>query len=86
MQANGNILILTKQNNYIQFMGQAECCDKEVHRCTRFYFLSQSMSFLIGASNLFAFKVIINICYPITVFLIVLPLFSVGRAFPFFSA
>ena len=41
-----------------------------------------SLCLLVGASNLFTFKVIINMFDPITVFLIVLGLFYVGRSFP----
>ena len=62
--------------------GQAECCDKWKCIDAHFFISSASLCLLIGAWNLFAFKVIINICDPITVFLIVLGLFSVGRAFP----
>ena len=43
---------------------------------------AQPVCLLISEFNLFAFKVIIDMCDPITIFLIVLGLFSVGRAFP----
>ena len=39
---------------------------------------SVSLYFLVGAFNSFTFKVIINLYDPVTVFLIVLGLFSVG--------
>ena len=38
---------------------------------------------LVGAFNPFTFKVIIHMYTPITIFLIALGLFSVGRAFLF---
>ena len=41
-----------------------------------------SLCLLLGAFNPFTFKVIINMYDPITVFLIVLGLFSLGRSFP----
>ena len=43
---------------------------------------TQSVCFLVGAFNLLTFKVVIDMYDPITVFLIVLGLFSVGRSFP----
>ena len=42
---------------------------------------SASLCLLVGAFNLFTLKVIIDICDPITIFLIVLGLFSVGLFF-----
>ena len=45
-------------------------------------FSSTQLCLLVGAFNPFTFKVIINMYDPITVFLIVLGLFSVGRSFP----
>ena len=43
---------------------------------------AQPVCLLVGAFNLFTFKVIIDMYDPITIFLIVLGLFSVGRSFP----
>ena len=51
----------------------------EVHACTCFQ-SAQSLSF--GAFNPFTFKIIVNMYDPIAIFLNVLGLFSVGRAFP----
>ena len=48
----------------------------EVRGCTCLYPPSQCL--LVGVFNLFTFKVVIDICDPITIFLIVLGLFSVG--------
>ena len=41
-----------------------------------------SLCLLVDAFNLFTFKVIIDMYDPITIFLIVLSLFSDGRDFP----
>ena len=75
---------LTIKNNYIQFGGGVEQSDV---RSGSVYmnmssFCSASMCLLIGAFNPFTFKVIIDMYDPITIFLIVLGLFSVGRTFP----
>ena len=50
----------------------------EVRTSTGFHLLC----LLVGAFNLFAFKIIIDIYGPIIIFLIVLGLFSLGRSFP----
>ena len=47
-----------------------------------FFSSTQPVCLLVGAFNLFTFKVIIDMYDPITIFLIVLGLFSVGRSFP----
>ena len=52
----------------------------EVHACTGFI-CSASLCLLIAAFNPFTFKVVINVYDPISIFLIVLGLFSIGRAF-----
>ena len=52
----------------------------EVHTCMCFHLLS--LCLLVGAFDPFTFKVIIDTYDPITVFLIVLGLFSVGTSFP----
>ena len=49
----------------------------EVHTCTSFHPLSQSLSFGC-AFNPFTVKVIIDMYDPITIFLIILGLFCVG--------
>ena len=46
------------------------------------YTCSACLCLLVGAFNPFIFKVIINMYDPVIIFLIVLGLFSVGRAFP----
>ena len=70
---------LTIENNYIQLGGsQAEWCGKWkcIHACV-FIHLAR-LCLLVGAFNPFTFKVIINMYDPITIFLIVWGLFSVG--------
>ena len=52
----------------------------EVHTCT--FSTTQPVCLLVGAFNPFTFKVIIHVYVPVMVFLIVLGLFSVDRAFP----
>ena len=52
----------------------------EVRGCTCLHPPSQCL--LVGVFNLFTFKVVIDICDPITIFLIVLGLFSVGLFLP----
>ena len=49
---------------------------------THVFICSVSPYPLVGAFNSFTFKVIINMYDPITIFLTVWGLFSVGRAFP----
>ena len=66
-------------NNYIQFgVGyQAESCGKWKSIHARVFIHPVSLYFLVGAFNPFTFKVIFNVYNPITIFLIVLSLFSV---------
>ena len=63
--------------------GQVEWCGK--WKCIHAHGLIHpvSLCLLVGAVNPFTFKVIIDMYNLITVFLIVLGLFSVGRAFLF---
>ena len=58
------------------FNGKWKCVHERVFIC------SASLCLLIGAFNPFTFKVIIGMYDLITIFLIVLGLFSVGRTFP----
>ena len=62
--------------------GKAEWCGKWkcIHANICIYLVS--LCLLVGAFNPFTFKVIVNMYDPITIFLIVLGLFSVGRSFP----
>ena len=59
--------------------GQAEWCGK--WKCIHAHvFICSAICLLVGAFNLFTFKLIINMCDPITIFLIVWALLSVGFA------
>ena len=58
--------------------GQAEWCGKWKCKHAHIFICPTSLRLFFGTFNLFAFKVIINIYDPITIFLIVLSLFSVG--------
>ena len=49
----------------------------EMHTCM----CSASLCLLVGAFTPFTFKVIVDMYDPITIFLIVLDLFSLGRSF-----
>ena len=46
------------------------------------FICSASLCILVGVFNPFTFKIIVNMYDPIAIFLNVLGLFSVGRAFP----
>ena len=50
----------------------------EVHTCFFFFIHPVSLCHLVGAFNPFTFKIIIDMYDPVTVFLIVWGLFSVG--------
>ena len=66
---------LTIKNNYMQFGGGVkQWCGK--WKCIHAH-VFMYICFLVGASNPFTFKVLIHVYDPITVFLIVLDLFSV---------
>ena len=74
---------LTISNNYIQSGGIKQ--SDMVSRTGYMYMFSsvQSIYLLVGALNPFTFKVIIDMYDPLTIFLIVWGLYSVGRSFPF---
>ena len=58
--------------------GQAELCGKWKCIHAHVFIHPASLCLLVGAFNLFTFKVIINTYDPITIFLVVLGLFSVS--------
>ena len=70
---------LTIYNNYIQFCGFQQN-DVVKWKCIHAHVSIHpaSLCLLIGAFNPFTFKVIIDMYDPITIFLIILGLFSVG--------
>ena len=80
---NGSMIKLTISNNYIQSGGIKQ--SDMVSRTGYMYMFSsvQSIYLLVGALNPFTFKVIIDMYDPLTIFLIVWGLYSVGRSFPF---
>ena len=71
---------LTIQNNYIQLRegAQAEWCGKWKCINAHVFIYPASLCLLVGAFNLFTFNVINDMYDPITVFLFVWGLFSVG--------
>ena len=70
---------LTIENNYIQLGGsQAEWCGKWKCIHAHVFIYPASLCLLVGAFNPFTFKVIIDMYDPISIFLIVWGLFSVG--------
>ena len=72
---------LTIENNHIHLVGggcQAEWCGKWKCIHAHVFIYPASLCLLVGAFNPFTFKVIINMYDLITIFLIVLGLFSVG--------
>ena len=77
---NGNMINLIIENNYIQ-LGEGEVKQSGVVSGSvdmHMFSSTQPACLLIGAFNAFTFKVIINMYDPVTVFLVVLGLFSVG--------
>ena len=61
-------------------MGGVQQSDVGKYKCrdVHVFIHPGSLCLLVGAFNLFTFKIIINMYDPVTVFLIVLGLFSVG--------
>ena len=58
--------------------GQTQCCGKWKCIHAHVFMCPTSLYLLVGAFSPFTFKVIIDMFDPITIFLIVLGLFSVG--------
>ena len=64
-------------------LGQAESCGEVQVQYAHVFICSASLFLLIHAFNPFTFKVVIDMYGPITIFLIVLGLFCIGRVLPF---